>query len=77
MKKVKRALAMAGVVVLAGMYGITLIAAVMATPVAKDFFKASLLATLMVPILIYVYLRVYRLITGKGQEKEESPEKKR
>ncbi len=49
MKKVKRALAMAGVVVLAGMYGITLIAAVMATPVAKDFFKASLLATLMVP----------------------------
>ena len=77
MKKVKRARAMAGVVVLAGMYGITLIAAVMATPVAKDFFKASLLATLMVPILIYVYLLVYRLITGKGQEKEESPEKKR
>ena len=77
MKKVKRALAMAGVVVLAGMYGITLISAVMATPVAKDFFKASLLATLMVPILIYVYLLVYRLITGKGQEKEESPEKKR
>lgn len=76
MKKIKRALAMAGVVVLAGMYGVTLIAAVMATPAAKDFFKASLLATLMIPILIYVYLLLYRLIAGKGQEKEEDPEKK-
>lgn len=66
MKKVKRILAMAGVILLAGMYVVTLVSAVFATPVTKDLFKASLLATLMIPILIYVYLLIYRLITGKG-----------
>ncbi len=70
MKKGKRILAMAGVIILAGMYVVTLIAAVLATPAAIDLFKASLLATLVIPILIYVYLLIYRLITGKGDESE-------
>lgn len=77
MKKVKRILAMTGVIILAGMYVVTLVLAVFATPAAKDLFKASLLATLMIPILIYVYLLIYRLITGKGEELEEKELKKR
>jgi len=76
MKKGKRILAMAGVIILAGMYVVTLISAVFATSATIDLFKASLLATLVMPILIYVYLLIYRLITGKGDEVEEEDSKR-
>ncbi len=76
MKKGKRILAMAGVIILVGMYVVTLIAAVFATPSAAGLFKASLLATLVIPILIYVYLLIYRLITGKGDGSESENLKK-
>lgn len=76
MKRGKRILAMAVAIVLIGMCVSTLVFAVFATPAAKEFFKVSLLATLMLPILIYVYLLLYRLITGKGEDMEEKNLKK-
>jgi Na+/melibiose symporter-like transporter len=78
MKKVKRVLAIAGVVILAALYVITFVAAIFAAPEAKDFFMASIVATIMIPILIYVYLVVYRLVTGSRDkpEKEEAQQDK-
>lgn len=70
MKKGKRVLAMIGVVILAGLYVATLISAILATPATDDFFKASLLATIIVPLLIYVYMLIYRLIFGKNKDIE-------
>lgn len=69
---------MTGVVILAVLYVITFVAAILATPRAKDFFMASIVATIMIPILIYVYLVVYRLVTGNGDktEKEEAQQDK-
>jgi len=37
----------------------------------RGFFKASLLATIMIPILLYGYLLVYRVIKGRNEEEEE------
>lgn len=75
MRKVKRIFAIIGVVILVGMYAVTLLSAIFATPATKDFFKASLLATLVIPILIYVYMLVYRLITGRQGDDEEKQER--
>ena len=41
------------------------------TPATQGFFKASLLATIMIPILLYGYLLVYRVIKGRNEEEEE------
>ena len=53
MKKGKRILALAGVVFLAGLYLVTLVSAIFATPATKEFFRISLLATIIVPLIIY------------------------
>ncbi|MCI9005578.1 MAG: hypothetical protein HFH39_10150 [Lachnospiraceae bacterium] len=68
MKKSRRILAMAGVVLLLGLYLITLILACL----GKDFFPmfmASLFSTLAIPVLIWLYGMVYRWL-----KRDSSPE---
>lgn len=60
MKKIKRILALLGVVLLAGMYVATLISAFLATPATRDLFLASVVATVMIPILLYVLQLIYK-----------------
>lgn len=68
MKKFKRIAAMAGVVLLVGMYVATLISACLATPATKDLFLASAVATVMIPILLYVLQLIYRWIGNRTEE---------
>ena len=56
----KRILALLGVADLLGMVLLTLFLAVTGSP----YFMASLFATLGLPLLIYVYLFIYRLLKG-------------
>lgn len=71
MKKLKRVTALGAVIVLAGMYGISLVAAIMARPDAMEFFKVSVILTLFLPILIYCFWFICRMVTGKGETAEE------
>ena len=73
MEKGKRILAFAGVIILAVLYVVTFVSAILATPAANEIFKVSPLATLVIPIVIYAYLLVYRLIFG-GKKNEEDAE---
>ena len=79
MDKLKRVFAWVGIIILVMLYIVTIVSAIFVTPATQGFFKASLLATIMIPILFYVYLLVYRLLKGRntdGTEKEEiEPEK--
>lgn len=75
MKKGKRILAIIGVVILAALYLITLVTAIFATPASKDFFKISLLATIMIPLVVYIYMLVVRLVFGNGSEEEQQEPK--
>lgn len=70
MKKGKRILAMIGVVVLVVLYLITLISAIFATPATKDFFMLSLIATILIPLIVYIYMLIVRLIFGKDSDEE-------
>lgn len=63
--KIKRILAVAGIVLLAAMYISTLIFSVMEGQLAQDLFRASILCTLIVPVFIYIYMTIYKYIKDK------------
>lgn len=62
MKNAKRIAAIIGIAALVLMYLVTLIAAVTAKPYANGLFFACAISTIVIPILIYGFLLVYRLV---------------
>ncbi len=62
MKNAKRILAIAAVVLLLGMYFITFIFALGKSEAAGAFFRGSLAMTIIVPILLYAFLLVAKVI---------------
>lgn len=64
MKKTKRILALTGAVLLALLYVSTLVFALMKSPRWFDLFRAAVAATILLPVLLYAYTLVYRLIKG-------------
>ena len=68
MKKTKRILALAGAVLLICMYACTLIFALIDSPAAFGMLKASVTATILIPVLLYAYILVARLLKGRGIE---------
>lgn len=62
MKKIKRILAIAGVILLALLYIATLIFAMIGSEDAMNWFRASIYATVVIPVLIWAYNMIYRLL---------------
>ena len=62
MKKIRSIAALIGVILLVGMYVATLVSAFLATPATRDLFLASVVATVMIPILLYVLQLIYKWI---------------
>ncbi|HIR97179.1 MAG TPA: hypothetical protein IAD39_04840 [Candidatus Merdisoma faecalis] len=58
--KIKRVVALLGVVILVGLYLITLILAFVDPTASKDWLKASIICTIIIPVFFYAYLLVYR-----------------
>ena len=70
MKKTKRILAITGVILLAVLYLSTLVFALM----GKDFFQlfmVSIICSVMIPVLIWAYTLVYRLVKKQNEEEEK------
>ena len=61
-KKIKRILAWIGIILLAGMYGATLVFALLDSAWARGWLRASLAMTLIVPVLLYAYIFIYNLL---------------
>ncbi len=57
--KIKRVVALLGVVILVGLYLITLILAFVDPTASKDWLKASIICTIIIPVFFYAYLLVY------------------
>lgn len=70
MNKVKRILALTGALLLVCLYISTLIFALIGSPVSADLFKASLAATIIIPVLLYGYILTARVLAGKGADRE-------
>ena len=56
---VKRIAAWIGIGVIALMYLISAVAAAMARPQANSLFMASLVATIFVPVLLWIFIKLY------------------
>lgn len=64
----RQIVALCGIILLVGMYGMSLVAACLARPEAADLFLASLALTVLIPILLYVLLMFSRLSKGDGAQ---------
>lgn len=74
MKKVKRILAIIGVILLIGLYLSTLFCAFSSSDNFMNMLMASIYATVVIPILIWAYTLIYRLIK-KGSDTDEDDAK--
>lgn len=68
MKKVKRILALAGVILLALMYASTLVFALLDRSESMGLLKASVACTILVPVLLYAYILIYKLVHRDSDE---------
>ena len=68
MKQVKRILAVMGVVLLVLMYLVTLLSAVFDVGSSMDLFRAWVVCSVLVPILLWGYLVIYRIAKGKDEK---------
>lgn len=66
MQKSKRILAIIGIVILVGLYVVSLISAIFATEASATLFKVSIFCTVVIPILLYVYMMLCRVFRPKN-----------
>lgn len=67
-KRVKQVLAIIGLVIIAGLYITTLVLALVGNENTKGLFMASILCTILVPVLMYIFSWVYKLVKGDAEE---------
>lgn len=68
MKKVKQILAIIGIIILVGLYVSTLFCALSQSEEFMNLLMASVYATVIIPVLIWAYSFIYRLL-----KKHDSP----
>ena len=71
MKKGKQLLALLGVIVLVGLYLSTIVCALFAGDNFMDMLMASVYATIIIPVLIWAYTLIYKLVKKKDDENED------
>lgn len=69
MKKVKQILAILGIIVLVGLYVSTIICALSASDNFMNMLMTSIYASVIIPILIWAYSFIYKLIKKDSEEK--------
>ena len=70
MSKVKRIAAIIGLIFIISMYLISFLSALFATEYSYSLFAASIFCTIVIPIMIYVFITVYKWV-HKNDESEE------
>lgn len=75
-KSFQRIAALVGAILLAGMYVLTLAAALIDHSAGQAWLKASITATILVPVLLYAILLVGRALQGQGDVKQEKKSRK-
>lgn len=60
MKKLKQILAITGIIVLLGIYVLAFVFALIKSPGAESMLMAALYSTVIVPVLLYAILLVYK-----------------
>lgn len=72
MKNIKRILSILVVLILAGMYLATFIFAMIDSPDAFECLKISIGLTIIIPVLLWIYLSMFRFIKKRRQANEDA-----
>ncbi|MEE0955482.1 MAG: hypothetical protein U0L49_06640 [Eubacterium sp.] len=80
--KLRRILALLGIIFLLAIYGSTMVFALMDSPLAKGLLMGAVFFTIAVPVLLYAILLVAKNVRGRGvdpfpdrqEELKEKPE---
>ena len=75
MKRIRQILALVGIAALTGMYIVTLVLGITASPATQGMLMASLMCTVLIPIILYAMMLVARVLENK-EEKPDRKEKK-
>lgn len=70
-QKIKRILAMLTVIIIALLYLSTLILSFFQSEQAGELLMISIVATVVLPVLLYIYLWLFRLFSGKDNDKKD------
>lgn len=73
-QKIKRFLALAAVIIIVLLYAATFILSFLPDNRAKDLLMLSMVATVVIPVLLYIYLWLFRLFKGDSKD-QDGPEK--
>lgn len=73
-QKIKRVLALAAVIIIALLYAATFVLSFLPGDQAKDLLMVSIVATVVIPVLLYIYLWLFRLFKGDDKDPDD-PEK--
>ncbi len=73
-QKIKRILALAAVIIIALLYAATFVLSFLPGDQAKDLLMVSIVATVVIPVLLYIYLWLFHLFKGDHKDPDE-PEK--
>lgn len=76
MKNTKRIFAVLGIIVLIGLYLTTLILALIDNPHTFDLFKISVGLTILIPVLLWIYIAMYRYVKQRRQANQDDPNEK-
>lgn len=67
MPKVKRIAAIIGIIVIISMYLVSIISAIFATKYSYGLFMASIFCTIVIPLMIYLFTMVYKIVHRKDE----------
>ena len=70
MKRAKQILAIIGIIVLIVLYGLTLIAAIFDPTATMQYLSAAIVATVLIPITLWLFIRMTE-VRKKGKEEKE------
>lgn len=70
-QKIKRILALGAVVIILLLYAATFILSLLPGDGAKDFLMVSIVATVVIPVLLYIYLWLFRLFKGDHKDPDD------
>ncbi|MBR3810877.1 MAG: hypothetical protein IKJ16_00915 [Agathobacter sp.] len=75
MKKTKQVLAILGIVLILGLNIFVVFAAGTVSEDGMGLFGGAVVAMVMIPILLWIYMYIFKLIKKRNEEKENEEEK--
>lgn len=70
----RQIIAWIAIILLAGIYVVTLICSLIDSPLAEQMFHASLYCTFFIPVMSWVFIMTVKLVKGSGNETNEGQE---